>query len=78
MKMHAVGMSLLVMVAVALPLQTALAAKINGKQCAGMVSTQRNPQTNEVTRSCRTVEGGIATEKASSGKTKKLKPKSKP
>ncbi|MEW5879740.1 MAG: hypothetical protein AB1761_04775 [Pseudomonadota bacterium] len=38
------------------------AAKIAGKECAGMVSTQRNPQTNEVTRSCRAVDGTIATE----------------
>jgi len=68
-------MSLLVAVAVALPLQIAQAAMINGKKCAGMVSTQRNPQTDEVTRSCRTVDGSIATEKASSGKTKKVRPK---
>lgn len=38
------------------------AARVAGKECAGMVSTQRNPQTNEVTRSCRTVDGSIATE----------------
>jgi len=76
MKTHAVGLSLLVAVAVALPLQTAQAAMINGKKCAGMVSTQRNPQTDEVTRSCRTVDGSIATETASSGKkSKKLRPK---
>jgi hypothetical protein len=39
------------------------AARIDGKECAGMISTQRNPQTNEVTRSCRTVDGSIATER---------------
>ena len=71
MKTHAVGVSLLVAVAVVLPMQTALAAKINGKDCAGMVSTQRNPQTNEVTRSCRTTDGSIATEKVNSRKAKK-------
>lgn len=38
------------------------AAKVAGKECAGMVSTQRNPQTNEVTRSCRARDGTIATE----------------
>lgn len=38
------------------------AAMIAGQKCAGMVSTQRNPNTGEVTRSCRTVEGKIATE----------------
>jgi hypothetical protein len=36
--------------------------RVAGKECAGMVSTQRNPQTGEVTRSCRTVDGTIATE----------------
>jgi len=72
MKAHVFGMSLLAAVTLALPLQIAHAAnKINGKQCAGMVSTQRNPQTDEVTRSCRTTDGSIATEKVSSGKTKK-------
>ena len=78
MKLHIVGMSLLAVVAVALPLQTTQAAMINGKKCAGMVSTQRNPQTDEVTRSCRTVDGTIATEKAGSGKTKKARPKPTP
>jgi hypothetical protein len=38
------------------------AARVAGKECAGMISTQRNPQTNEVTRSCRAVDGTIATE----------------
>ena len=75
MKTHAFGMSLLAALAIALPLGTAHAAnKINGKQCAGMVSTQRNPQTDEVTRSCRTVDGDIATEKVPSRTKKKSKP----
>jgi len=71
MKIHVLGASLLVALAVTVPTQTVLAAKINGKQCAGMVSTQRNPQTNEVSRSCRTADGGIATETVKQGKTKK-------
>jgi hypothetical protein len=40
------------------------AARIDGKECAGMITTQRNPQSNVVTRSCRTVDGSIATEPA--------------
>jgi hypothetical protein len=40
------------------------AERIDGKECAGMISTQRNPQSNVVTRSCRTVDGSIATEPA--------------
>jgi len=75
MKTYAIGITLLVAIAVVLPTETAYAAKINGKQCAGMVSTQRNPKTDEVSRSCRTVDGSIATETVSSGKTKKPRPK---
>lgn len=45
-------------------MQPAHAAKINGRQCAGMVSKQVNPATKDVSYSCRTVDGGIE-----SGKT---------
>jgi hypothetical protein len=75
MKTRAIGMSLLVAFAVAVPTQTALAARIAGKQCAGMISTQRNPHTDEVTRSCRTADGGIATESVGKGKARKVTPK---
>ena len=44
-------------------MQMANAAKIAGKQCAGMVSKQRNPQSGEVARSCRAADGTIATER---------------
>jgi hypothetical protein len=71
MKMHVLGASLLVVLAVTVPTQTVLAVMIDGKQCAGMVSTQKNPKTNEVSRSCRTADGGIATEIVKQSKTKK-------
>jgi hypothetical protein len=47
------------------------AARIAGKECAGMISTQRNPQTGELTRSCRTVDGTIATEPAPAKQTQR-------
>lgn len=46
----------------------AMAAKIAGKTCAGMISKQKNPKTGEATRSCRTTDGSIATEPAGKGK----------
>ena len=46
----------------------AMAAKVAGKTCAGMISKQKNPKTGEATRSCRTTDGSIATESAGKGK----------
>jgi hypothetical protein len=75
MKLYVLGMSLLFVVGVAAPTPPAFAMMISGAKCAGMVSMQKNPQTGEVTRSCRTVDGGIATETVKSGKTRKPRPK---
>ena len=65
MKAHnKIGISLIAALALIVSAQTAFAAKINGKQCAGMVSKQKNPKTGETTRSCRAADGSIATEKS--------------
>ena len=47
------------------------AAKINGKQCAGMVSEQVNPRTGQKTYACRTVDGTIASGSSVEEKLKK-------
>lgn len=59
-----VGVSLIVAFALIVSSQMASAARINGQQCAGMVSKQKNPKTGETTRSCRTADGSIAAEKS--------------
>jgi hypothetical protein len=41
---------------------------VNGKKCAGSVSEQVNPNTGVKTRSCRTVDGEIATETVKAAK----------
>jgi len=65
MKMHTkLGISLMAALALVVSSQTAFAARINGQKCAGMVSKQKNPKTGETTRSCRTADGSIATEKS--------------
>lgn len=50
-------------VALALLLSTppALAAKINGKKCTSMVSKQKNPNTGEISYTCRADDGSIQT-----------------
>jgi hypothetical protein len=58
-----IGMSLVVALALIVPAQMAFAARIAGKQCAGMLSQQTNPKTGETTRSCRAADGSIATER---------------
>ena len=58
------GISLMTALALIVSSQMAFAARIAGQQCAGMVSKQKNPKTGEITRSCRTADGRIATEKA--------------
>jgi hypothetical protein len=52
----------------------AQAAKINGKQCAGMVSEQVNPSTGKKTYACRTVDGTIASGDTVEDKAKKDPP----
>ena len=65
MKTHtALGISLMAALAMLVSSQTAFAARIAGQQCAGMVSKQKNPKTGEITRSCRTAGGSIASEKS--------------
>ena len=65
MKAHnKIGISLIAALTLLVSSQVAYAARINGQQCAGMISKQKNPKTGETTRSCRTADGSIATEKS--------------
>lgn len=48
---------------------------VAGKKCAGQVSETVNPQTGVKSRSCRTVEGTIATETVTKAKADKGTPK---
>jgi hypothetical protein len=61
-------------IALAAGASAAEAAKINGKQCAGMVSEQVNPTTGKKTYACRTVDGDIASGSTVEEKGKKEAP----